>query len=125
MQDAVSSISSGGFSGTIELANNVEFDPSKASPLNSIGAGPVYNLYNALFIYFKTPFASGKVPTVTTNGTYTYVSTNPSGIVQNTNFNGFICVNVVSYNGFYVSVSTSSGAIPAQKVYFNYIAALA
>jgi hypothetical protein len=124
VQNAVSSVSTTGFSGTIELANNVEFDPSKASSY-IIGVGPVYNLYNALFISFKTPFASGKVPTVTTNGTYTYVSTNSSGIVQNTNFNGFISVNLVTNNGFYVSVSTSSGARPSGNVYFNYIAALA
>lgn len=124
VSNAVSSISTG-YSGTIELVNNCLFDPSKASPLNTIGGGPVYNLYNCIFISFPTPVSSGKVPTVVVTSTYTYQYTGSTGIVFNTNFNGFICVNLVVYNGFYVSVSTSTGAMPAQKVYFNYIAILA
>jgi hypothetical protein len=121
VQDAVSSVSSG-FSGTIQLVHNCLFDPSKASDY-VIGSGPVYNLNNCLFITFPTKFAS--VPTVLVTSAYTYVSTSSSGIVQNTNFNGFFCVNLIVTDGFYVSVSTPSGAMPAQKVYFNYIAALA
>lgn len=125
VQNAISSVSSSGFTGTIQLATNVLFDPSKTTPQNSIGSGPVYNLYNSLFIYFKTPFDAGKIPTVIATGTYTYDYTGSTGIVFYTNFNGTISIGYVANNGFYCTILTSSGDLPSQKVYFNYYAALA